>query len=443
MEEDLFGLSSNQKSDEKSSKNLSLQTRLRPEIFEEFIGQKHLLHNNSPFLQNLKLKNPASIILWGPPGCGKTTLAEVIAKELSFNYFRFSAVTSSIKEIKNALEYGKKLFKNQSQKTLIFVDEVHRFNKLQQDTFLPFLEEGYCFLIGATTENPYFEVNKSLLSRCKIYKLNPLSADDLKNILYTALNNKEKGLGNLELKINPDAEDFLLNFSQGDARILLNTLEQVSSFAVNENNNLITLQTLEEILQQKHLSYDKSGDNHYDVISAFIKSMRGSDVDAALYWLARMLVAGEDPRFIARRMVICAAEDVGNADPFALLIANAAASAVEFVGMPEARIPLAQTVIYIASSPKSNASYLAINNAYNDVENLPWEQVPIHLRDAGYYGAKLMGHQKDYKYPHNYKEHFIKQEYRPENIKNNIYYEPTEEGKEKEIKERLKKLKDL
>lgn len=420
-----------------------LASRMRPKTLDELLGQEHLVGKDTPLRRTIEQDNLSSMILWGPPGSGKTTLAYIISKITSAHFHQFSAVTAGVADVRKATSEAKARRDYQGEKTILFVDEVHRFNKAQQDAFLPFVEDGTIALIGATTENPFFEVNSALLSRCKLYQLRPLTFDDVRAIVQRALNDEERGLGKYKSEIEENAVNFIANIADGDGRVALNALE-LSVLATKpdeKGTRKVTLETVQQATQKRSLTYDKNGDAHYDTISAFIKSMRGSDPDAALYWLARMIAGGEDPRFIARRMVICAAEDVGNADPQALMVATAAAHAVEYVGMPEAQIPMAQAAAYIASAPKSNAAYLGISSALSDVENLPNEPVPVHLRDASYRGAKRLGHQKDYKYPHNFKDHYLEQTYVPENIKGKTYYEPTDQGEEAKIKEGLRKLR--
>lgn len=426
---------------EKLDKFAPLAYRMRPPSLDEFVGQEHIVGPDTILRRAIEEDTLTSLIFWGPPGSGKTTLALIIANLTKSNFLRFSAVTSGIAEIRKVMKEAKEKWSLYNQKTILFIDEIHRFNKLQQDAFLPFLEDGIIILVGATVENPYFEVNKALLSRSKIYQLHLLSYKEIEQIIKRALSDKERGLGRYKVRLEEKAKKHIINLANGDARVALNALE-IATLATKpdrKGERYISLRVAEEAVQKRSLTYDKDGDSHYDIISAFIKSMRGSDPDAALYWLARMIYAGEDPKFIARRMVIQAAEDVGNADPLALVVATAAFQAVEYVGMPEAQIPLAQAAIYISCAPKSNAVYLGINKALSEVKNLEAESVPIHLRDASYWGAKLLGHQKDYKYPHNFLGNFIEQQYLPDNVKENTYYKPTDNGYEAKIKQRLKK----
>lgn len=420
-----------------------LSFRMRPQDFSEFVGQEHIVGENTVLTKAIKKGEIPSLVFWGPPGCGKTTLAEIIACMTKFHFEKFSAVTSNVSDIRRVISSAKERLKIQGQKTILFVDEIHRFNKAQQDGFLPYVEDGTIILIGATTENPYFEINSSLLSRVKIYKLNPLTKEEILKIIYFTLQDEKRGLKKYNVKIDDNALSFIAEISSGDARIALSSIE-ISALSIPPDKNgkrIITLEVAKDTLQKATTVYDKNGDAHYDTISAYIKSMRGSDPDASLYWLARMLYGGEDPKFIARRLIICASEDVGNADPLALLIATSCFLAVDFIGMPEAQIPLAQATVYIASAPKSNAAYLGIKKAMEDVENLERKPVPLHLRDASYKGAKNLGHQKDYQYPHDFPGHFVEQNYVPENIKGRTYYEPTDIGYEAKIKERMRKRK--
>jgi putative ATPase len=420
-----------------------LAYRMRPKTFEEFVGQEEIAGEGTFLRRAIQEDKLPSFILWGPPGSGKTSLAEICANLTKSHFEKFSAVTSTVEDIRKVIKAAKQRYSLYSQRTILFIDEIHRFNKLQQDAFLPYVEDGTIILIGATTQNPYFNIISPLLSRLKIYRLKPLNPEDIEKIIKRALENEEKGIAKFNVVLEEDAFSYIINISNGDARVALNTLEISALTTPPDKNGIrrISLKTVEEICQKRFLTYDRDGDSHYDTISAFIKSMRGSDPDAALYWLARMLYCGEDPRFIARRMIICAAEDVGCADPLALLVATSAASALEYVGMPEAQIPLAEAAIYIATAPKSNAVYKGISKAMEDVEKLPNYPVPLHLRDANYSSAKILGHQKNYKYPHNYPNNYVSQDYVPENIKNRRYYFPTENGEEKKIKERLEKLR--
>ena len=419
---------------------LPLASRMRPQTFEEFIGQESLVGEKSFLRKMIQSDKIPSLILFGPPGTGKTTLAQLIAQTTNSKFEKINAVTSGISELRKILESAKEQLKFYRTRTILFIDEIHRFNKSQQDVLLPYVEDGSVVLIGATTENPFFEINTPLLSRCRIVQLQGLSIENIKTVLKKALTDNVKGLGNYELICDEEVLDIIADFAGGDARVALNLLEQSASLANFTTEKHICIDILKQIIGDKIQRYDKNGDNHYDTISAFIKSMRGSDPDAAIHYLARMLVAGEDPNFIARRVVICAAEDVGNADPNALVIAMSVAKAVQFLGMPEGRIPLAQAVTYIATAPKSNAAYLAIDKAIQDVKSTNCGLIPVHLRDAHYKGAIKLGHGATYKYPHDYDESFVEQNYLPEELKNKKYYNPTVNGLELEIKKRIENL---
>lgn len=420
-----------------------LASRMRPRCLEEFVGQEHLLGEGRLLRKAIEEDKIGSMIFYGPPGSGKSSLAFIIAKITKAHFETFSATTSTVADIRRIGELARKR-RNMGQKTILFVDEIHRFNKAQQDAFLPYLEEGSLILIGSTTENPYFTINSPLLSRMKVLSFQPLTDDELRRILRRALED-ERGLKKYNIVIEEAAEEHLIRFAGGDARNLLNSLELAALITSPNENGVrhIGVREAEEASQKRALLYDREGDEHYHVISAYIKSIRGSDPDAAVYWLARMLYAGEDPRFIARRLIIAAAEDIGNADPLALLVATAAAQAVEFVGLPEAQIPLAQATIYLATAPKSNSAYLAISRAMDEVAEGKNPPVPLHLRNPSYWGAKKMGYGKDYKYPHSYEGHFVVQDYLPKELLGKVFYEPTEEGEEKKIKERLEKWRRL
>ena len=393
----------------------------------------------------IKADKIGSIIFYGPPGTGKTTLAKVIANTTSSIFTQMNATTSGKKEMEQAITEAKNNQGMYGKKTILFVDEIHRFNKAQQDYLLPFVEDGTVVLIGATTENPYFEVNGALISRSNIFELKPLSHEDLKELIQRAVYHKEKGMGDYDAVITEEAVDFLADMAEGDARSALNAVELgILTTERSEDGKIhLTLSVAEECIQKRAFKYDKNGDNHYDTISAFIKSMRGSDPDAAIYYLAKMLDAGEDISFIGRRIIICASEDVGNADPQAIQVAVACIEAAERVGMPEARIPLAQAVTYIAGAPKSNASYLAINNALSTVKYQSVSGVPNHLRDCHYKGAAKLGHGEGYQYAHDYPYHYVKQQYIPDTLVGTTFYEPTENGYEKKVKEYLEFLKTL
>lgn len=414
-----------------------LADRMRPQNLKEFVGQEHMVGIGKPLRQLIESDQLTSIILWGPPGTGKTTIARIIAANTKGNFQEFSAVTSGVADIRRVVKEAKEEMQAFSKKTILFVDEVHRFNKAQQDAFLPHIEDGTIILIGGTTENPGFEINSALLSRSRLFRLEPLKDNDIKEIIKRTLKNKKRGLGELNLKIDKKALDYLTKLSNGDARIALNILEVME--ANSKKNSKIILKLVEDIVTKKSLKYDKAGDAHYDTISAFIKSMRGSDPDAALHYLARMIESGEDPKFIARRMVIFASEDIGNADPHALVLAQSCADAVHFVGFPEAKLILSQVVSYLATAPKSNASKVAINEVERDIINERIEPVPVHLRNAPTTLAKKLGYGKDYKYPHSYAENWISEDYLPKNLIGKKYYRPTSHGYEKIIKARLKK----
>jgi putative ATPase len=411
---------------------------MRPLELDEFVGQQHLLGPGKLLREMARAGKLHSLIFWGPPGCGKTTLAQILASSNAAHCIRFSAVSSGVKELKRIIEGAERLHRI-GKPTVLFVDEIHHFNKAQQDTFLPHVERGILILIGATTENPSFEVISPLLSRCQVLVLHPLSAQEVGEIVDCALRDSKRGLGALRLEITPEGRDFLIQQSQGDARIALNALETAAALARREKDkNHIDVIHLQEALQKKPLLYDKAGEEHYNVISAFIKSLRGSDPDAALYWLMRMLEAGEDPLFIARRMIIFAAEDVGNADPQALQVAVAAKDAVHFVGLPEGKIPLAQATTYLATAPKSNASYKAMLAASGDVTEKGALPVPLHLRNAPTPLMEKLGYGKGYKYAHNFPDSIVDQDHLPDELKGKRYYSPSDSGFEKTIKERMK-----
>lgn len=437
---DLFTLTM----EDKLKRNAPLADRLRPETIDDFVGQEHLLGKGKFLNRSIKADRITSMILYGPPGTGKTTLAMIIANSTNMRFEKLSAVTSGVKDIREVMDKAEENLKLYNKRTILFIDEIHRFNKAQQDALLPFVERGIIILIGATTENPYFEVNKALLSRAMVLKLESLRRDDLLLLINKALKDKEKGLGNYRVNIDDEAIDYLVTIAEGDGRVLLNSLEigVLSTPPSDDGIIYINLDTIKESIQIKSARYDKGGDEHYDTISAFIKSMRGSDPDATLYYLAKMINAGEDPKFIARRIIIAASEDVGNADPNALTVATSAFNAVINIGMPEGRIPLAQAAIYVACAPKSNSVLTGIDKALDDIRNKNIGKIPIHLRDAHYAGAGKFGHGKDYKYPHDYKGNFVKQDYLPQEFLKSTYYKPSENGFEKIIKERMSKLFD-
>lgn len=419
---------------------LPLAVRMRPRKLEEFVGQTHMVGPGKLLNRAVEADRISSLILYGPSGVGKNCLAHIISNITKAHFDEINAVTSNVAEMRKLIEQAKNRRQTSGRKTILFIDEIHRFNKAQQDVLMPYVETGVITLIGSTTHNPFFSIVSPLISRSLIFELKRLSEDEIRTIMENALKDRERGLGSHKIKMQKQALDFLAKISDGDARRALNALEVgvLTTPAQKDGYIHYTLQVAEESIQKKAVIYDKDEDGHYDTISAFIKSMRGSDPDAALYWLAKMLYAGEDPRFVARRIVICAAEDVGNADPQALVVANAALQISEFVGMPEARIPLAQATVYIATAPKSNAAYLGIEKAMEDVEEGRTLEIPAHLKDDHYPGAKRLGHGEGYKYAHSYKDHYVKQEYIPQKRR---YYEPTDIGYEKKIKEYLFKLK--
>ncbi|ADO76848.1 replication-associated recombination protein A [Halanaerobium praevalens] len=422
-----------------------LAYRMRPQSLAEFYGQAEIVGENKLLSRAIKADRLQSLIFYGPPGTGKTSLAQVIANQTEADFVKLNAVTAGVKDIREVIKKAKSNRNLYNSKTILFIDEIHRFNKSQQDALLPSVEKGTIIMIGATTENPYFEVNSPLLSRSRIFRLEKLNSDQIVLILKAALKNRKRGLGKLNIEIKPKLLNFIGQLANGDARVALNTLELAVLTTPPNKKGIIKLTKtiIEESMQKKILNYDRSGDQHYDIVSAFIKSMRGSDPDAAIYWLARMIVSGEDPKFIARRVIIHAAEDVGMADPHALLIAESAARAVEQIGFPEARIPLAEAVIYIATAPKSNSVIKAIDSAIDYVENNRARSVPSHLKDNHYQGASNLGHGIDYKYPHDYEHNYIKQNYLPEKMKKICFYEPSEMGREKNTTKFLNYLKNI
>ena len=420
-----------------------LASRLRPTTLEEVVGQQHIVGKDKLLYRAIKADKLSSIIFYGPPGTGKTTLAKVIANTTSAEFKQINATSAGKKDMEEVVQEAKNTSGMYGKKTILFIDEIHRFNKGQQDYLLPFVEDGTIILIGATTENPYFEVNSALLSRSIIFELKKLEKEDIKTLLLRAVNDKEKGMGSYHATIDEDALEFLADVCNGDARAALTAIELGILTTERGEDGLIhiTIDVASECIQKRVISYDKTGDNHYDTISAFIKSMRGSDPDAAVYYLARMLYAGEDIKFIARRIMICASEDVGNADPMALVVATSAAQAVERIGMPEAQIILSQAVTYVACAPKSNAAYGAIDAAMGAVRNNVTPPVPVHLQDAHYKGAEKLGHGLGYKYAHDYPNHYVEQQYLPDVLVGTKFYEPTEMGYEAKIREHFQRIK--
>ena len=420
-----------------------LANRMRPKTLEEVVGQQHIIGKDKLLYRAIRADKLSSVIFYGPPGTGKTTLAKVIAGATKAEFVSINATAAGKKDMEAVVEQAKNSLGMYGRRTILFIDEIHRFNKGQQDYLLPFVEDGTVILIGATTENPYFEVNGALLSRSVIFELKSLDKEDIRILLRRAVTDEERGMGAYHAVLEPDAEDFLADISNGDARAALTAIELgVLTTERSEDGKIhITLDVAQECIQKRAVRYDKMGDQHYDTISAFIKSIRGSDPDAAVYYLARMLYAGEDIRFIARRMMISASEDVGNADPNALNVAVSAALAVERIGMPEARIILAQAATYLASAPKSNASYLAVDRATECMKQTMTAPVPVHLQDAHYKGSEKLGHGLGYLYAHNYPNHYVEQQYLPDALKDEVFYEPTEIGYEKQIKEHLQFLR--
>jgi putative ATPase len=419
---------------------------MSPDTLEDFVGQEHILGQGKLLYRMIKADRISSIIFYGPPGTGKTALASVIAKTTKSNFEKINAVMAGVADIRRvaeAAESNQNKLINPSGHTVLFIDEIHRFNKSQQDALLPYVEKGSIILIGATTENPFFEVNKALISRSSVFMFKPLTVPDVEKIIHNALANKDKGLGNYKIDIDNKVIKYLATISGGDARIALNGLELavITSKAKKDGRLVIDMKTIEDSTQKRALAFDKSAEEHYDNISAFIKSMRGSDPDAAVFYLARALYAGEDVEFLARRIVICASEDVGMGNPNALLIATAAAQAVKMIGMPESRIILAQAAITVATSPKSNRSYMAISKAMDDIENKSTGSVPMHLRNPVTKGMKDLGYGEDYKYAHSYKGGYVEQQFLPDEMVGTIYYDPSDIGYEAKVKEWMEKLK--
>lgn len=434
---DLFG----NVNDKETDYNIPLAERMRPADPDSFAGQDHLIAPGKPIRTMIEKNEPVSMIFWGPPGVGKTTLALLISRLVKTEFVQLSAVSSGVKDVRAAIEKAEYNLKHKKRKTILFIDEIHRFSKSQQDSLLQSSEKGTIILIGATTENPSFEVISPLLSRSRVFVLEELSKKNFEKIIENALS---KDVILKEKKIEIEDRDFLIGLASGDARKLLNGLELAVKLTSEDQNGIIRLtnEIFKEAFQANFIKYDKNQEEHYNIISAFIKSIRGSDPDAALYWMARMLKGGEDPKFIARRMIVLASEDIGNADPLALTIAVSAFTAIDYIGMPEATLVLSQAAVYLAAAPKSNASYLAISKAKEDVENNPAYGVPMHLRNAPTKLMKDLNYGSGYKYPHDYENNFTQQDYLPEEIKNKIYYEPSENGAEAEMRKRLKKIWD-
>ena len=424
-------------------KESPLASRMRPTTLDEVVGQKHIIGNDKLLYRAIKADKLGSVIFYGPPGTGKTTLAKVIANTTSARFEQINATVAGKKDMEEIVKNAKDSIGMYGQKTILFVDEIHRFNKSQQDYLLPFVEDGTITLIGATTENPYFEVNNALLSRSRIFELKPLEKQDIRELVMRAVYDTEKGMGTYSADITDEAADFLADVANGDARAALNAVELgiLTTDKSDDGKIHITIDVAAECIQKRVVRYDHDGDNHYDTISAFIKSMRGSDPDAAVYYLARMLYAGEDVKFIARRIMICASEDVGNADPNALVVAVSAAQAVERIGMPESQIILSQAAAYVATAPKSNAAYMGIAKAMKTVADTRTMPVPAHLQDRHYKGAEKLGHGLGYKYAHDYPNHYVTQQYLPDGMEGMRFYEPSENGYEKKIREHMEFIK--
>ena len=424
-------------------KESPLASRMRPTTLDEVVGQKHIIGKDKLLYRAIKADKLGSVIFYGPPGTGKTTLAKVIANTTSARFEQINATVAGKKDMEEIVKNAKDSIGMYGQKTILFVDEIHRFNKSQQDYLLPFVEDGTITLIGATTENPYFEVNNALLSRSRIFELKPLEKQDIRELVMRAVYDTEKGMGTYSADITDEAADFLADVANGDARAALNAVELgiLTTDKSDDGKIHITIDVAAECIQKRVVRYDHDGDNHYDTISAFIKSMRGSDPDAAVYYLARMLYAGEDVKFIARRIMICASEDVGNADPNALVVAVSAAQAVERIGMPESQIILSQAAAYVATAPKSNAAYMGIAKAMKTVADTRTMPVPSHLQDRHYKGAEKLGHGLGYKYAHDYSNHYVTQQYLPDGMEGMRFYEPSENGYEKKIREHMEFIK--
>lgn len=440
MDMDLFDFMRESKMETESP----LASRLRPRTLDEVVGQQHIVGRDKLLYRAIKADKLGSIIFYGPPGTGKTTLAKVIAGTTSADFRQINATVAGKKDMEEVVKAAKDNMGMYGKKTILFVDEIHRFNKGQQDYLLPFVEDGTLILIGATTENPYFEVNGALLSRSRIFELKPLEKDDIRELIRRAVYDKERGMGAYDAVIDDEAAEFLADTANGDARAALNAVELgiLTTERGPDGKIHIDLGAAQECIQKRVVRYDKNGDNHYDTVSAFIKSMRGSDPDAAVYYLARMLYAGEDIKFIARRIMICASEDVGNADPQALTVAVSAAQAVERIGMPEAQIILSQAVTYVATAPKSNAACMAVSAASEAVAAQRTMPVPVHLQDKHYKGAQKLGHGVGYKYAHDYPKHYVKQQYLPDGMEGSVFYEPSDNGYEREIRRHMRWLRE-
>lgn len=420
-----------------------LAQRMRPETLEQFTGQEHILGKNKPLYNIITSDKLVSMIFYGPPGTGKTSLAKIIASLSKAEFTQLNAVAAGVKDVRQVIEQARESWSLHNRRMILFIDEIHRFNKAQQDVLLSAIEKGTIIFIGATTENPFFYLTGPLLSRTRLFVFESLQKEEITSLLEKALTDKERGLGKLKPEVDPGVLEYLSGKANGDARVALNALETaVISAGSSEDAIKVTLQEAAEAMQKRLLSYDRQGDDHYDMASALIKSIRGSDPDAALYWMARMIKGGEDPLFIARRLIISASEDIGNADPRALPLAVSAAQAVQMIGLPEGKIPLAQAATYLAGAPKSNASYLAINEALEAVEKEENQPVPRHLKDSSYKGARRLEHGKGYQYPHDYPGHYIEQDYLPPAVKNKKFYRPTGQGMEKEIQEYLEHIEE-
>ena len=427
-------------SENQLQRDAPLAARMRPRTFDEYVGQEHIVGKGRVLRASIEADQLPSLILWGPPGSGKTTLARIIANTTRARFCQISAVAAGVADLRRIVQEARESSGMYQQRTVLFIDEIHRFNKSQQDVILPYVEDGTVILIGATTENPSFEVIAPLLSRCRVYSLNPLDDDQIRTIVERAIRDEEQGLGGWKVDLDAESLDHLITMSNGDARIALNALELAASATPpnSQGERKVGLKSIEDALQRRSLLYDKAGDQHYDIVSAFIKSLRGSDPDAALYWMARMLEAGEDPLFIVRRLVILAAEDVGLADPQALVVAVAAQQAVHFVGMPEGFLPLAEAVIYLATAPKSNSAYAGYLQAKKDVEETRNDPVPLHLRNPVTRLMRESGYGKGYRYAHDYPGNVVEQVYLPNRLAGHRYYQPSGQGYEKEIAERLR-----